>query len=235
MKTFKQYLNEEISKKVLDDLEVYFDKIYKSLGIDIEFTKHFHQQVNDPRNIKGISRSELVRIFRLTKKEHGPKIKRMNDKARAVISDMETDNNMPFEIKAVKNKKGIDLQLVAITVMRKPTASDHPKKFSTEYRPDKKNLPHIFKKSPRLRIGDEKKKDQRKKGWSKSHQDNPDWIREYGTAKQKAELKAKEKAPIRGGHKLGTKIPDKLLAKMRANRQGKTPTRSKGNWTSRRR
>ena len=220
MKTFKQYLNEEISPSVLGDLEKYFDKLYSSLGIDVEFTKHFHDRLNDPRNVKSISRSELNRIFVIAKKKYGKRIRNMNRGAEAVISDMETDVNMPFGIKKVNRPGGIDLQLYSKTVMRHP---------------DFKTGEGKYRNSPKLPIGDKNKAKTRKAGWRGDHRVEPEWIKKFGTSKEKAELKAKEKAPIRGGHKLGTKIPDKLLAKMRATRQGKAPTRSKSNWTSRRR
>jgi hypothetical protein len=95
MKTFKQF-SEDISKSDLDQIEKYADKLFLSVGIDIEFTRHFLDRVNDSRNKKPITSAELIRLFRLTYKKYGKKIPKMGADSQAVIHDMETDVNMPF-------------------------------------------------------------------------------------------------------------------------------------------
>ena len=115
MKTFKDFILEEITKNDLNQIEKYADKLFAAVGIDIEFTRHFLDRVNDARNKKPINSAELIRLFRLTYKKHGMKISQMNPNAQAVINDMETDINMPF---VMNLKKGM-LDLVAKTVMRK--------------------------------------------------------------------------------------------------------------------
>ena len=42
----------EIKKSDLDQVEKYADRLFASLGIDVEFTRHFLDRVNDQRNIK---------------------------------------------------------------------------------------------------------------------------------------------------------------------------------------
>ena len=116
MKTFKQHLNEDVSKSDLDQVEKYADKLFAAVGIDVEFTRHFLDRVNDERNKKPISTAELVRLFRLTYKKYGKKISKMNPDVEAVIHDMETDVNLPFVLNI---DKGGMLDLVAKTVMRK--------------------------------------------------------------------------------------------------------------------
>ena len=116
MKTFSTYIFERISKSDLDQVEKYADRLFAAVGIDVEFTRHFHDRVNDERNKKPINSAELVRLFRLTYKKYGKKIAQMNPDAEAVITDMETDVNMPFVINL---DKGGMLDLVAKTVMRK--------------------------------------------------------------------------------------------------------------------
>ncbi len=113
---FKEYISEEITKNDLDQIEKYADKLFAAVGIDIEFTRHFLDRVNDARNKKPINSAELIRLFRLTYKKYGKKIPKMNPDAEAVISDMETDVNMPFVLNL--DKDGM-LDLVAKTVMRK--------------------------------------------------------------------------------------------------------------------
>ena len=116
MKTFSQYIFERVSKSDLDQIEKYADKLFAAVGIDVEFTRHFHDRVNDERNKKPINSAELIRLFRLTYKKYGKKIAQMNPDAEAVITDMERDVNMPFVINL---DKGGMLDLVAKTVMRK--------------------------------------------------------------------------------------------------------------------
>ena len=116
MKSFSTYIFERVSKTDLDQIEKYADKLFASLGIDVELTRHFHDRVNDERNKKPINQAELVRLFRLTYKKYGKKIAQMNPDAEAVVTDMETDIKMPFVINL---DKGGMLDLVAKTVMRK--------------------------------------------------------------------------------------------------------------------
>ena len=109
-------LLEFVSKQDLDQVEKYADKLFAVVGIDVEFTRHFLDRVNDTRNKKPISTAELIRLFRLSYKKYGKKIPEMGPKAQAVIHDMETDINMPFVLNI--DRSGM-LDLVAKTVMRK--------------------------------------------------------------------------------------------------------------------
>ena len=117
MKTFNQYLlsEQEITKSDLDGVEKYADRLYKSVGIDVEFTRHFLDRVNDARNKKQITVAELIRLFKQSYKKYGKKIAKLGPDAEAVINDMQTDVNMPFVLKW----DGKELDLVAKTVMRK--------------------------------------------------------------------------------------------------------------------
>ena len=109
-------ISEKISRSDLDQIEKYADKLFAAVGIDVEFTRHFLDRVNDERNKKPINQAELIRLFRLTYKKYGKKIAKMNPDAEAVIHDMETDVNMPFVLNLDRNGM---LDLVAKTVMRK--------------------------------------------------------------------------------------------------------------------
>ncbi len=137
MLKFKQYISEEITKNDLNQIEKYADKLFAAVGIDIEFTRHFLDRFTDARNKKPINSAELIRLFRLTYKKYGKKIAKMNPDAEAVISDMETDVNMPFVLNL--DKDGM-LDLVAKTVMRKKdfkTTSkviNYEKKWSDKYK-----------------------------------------------------------------------------------------------------
>jgi len=105
----------KLTKNDLDAVEKYADRLYKSVGIDVEFTKHFLDRVNDERNKKQITVGELIRMFKQSRKMHGKKIAQLGPDAEAVLNDMQTDVNMPFVLKW----DGKELDLVAKTVMRK--------------------------------------------------------------------------------------------------------------------
>ena len=112
----KRTVSEEITKSDLDQVEKYADKLFAAVGIDVEFTRHFLDRVNDERNKKPISTAELIGLFKKTYKKHVKKIPTLGAEAEAVIKDMRTDINMPFVINI--DRDGM-LDLVAKTVMRK--------------------------------------------------------------------------------------------------------------------
>ena len=123
------YANAEkkITQSDLDQVEKYADRLFASLKIDVEFTKHFMDRVYDARNLKQITVAELIRLFKQAYRRYGKKIAKMTDQANAVINDMKTDINMPFVIDV--DRKG-DMELIAKTVMRKKnftTSASSPK------------------------------------------------------------------------------------------------------------
>ena len=111
----KESLRESISKSQLDAIEVYADKLFAKLGIDIEFTKHFLDRLNDKRNIKPISVPELTGMFKRLHRKHGKPLSKVDDDFDAVVKDFNNNINIPFAINVTPN----DIDLVAKTVMRK--------------------------------------------------------------------------------------------------------------------
>ena len=119
----------QVKKSDLDQIERYADRVFAAVGIDVEFTRHFLDRVNDARNVKQITPSELTRLFKQSFKKYGKKISKLGDDAQAVINDMKTNINVPF----VLNKtRGGELELVAKTVMRKKNFSTSNTKLSFE-------------------------------------------------------------------------------------------------------
>lgn len=110
-------LREEISKRDLDGIEKFADRLFAKVGIDVEFTRHFLDRVNDERNKKQITTAELTRLFKQTYNKHGKKIPQLGPDAEAVLKDMQTDINMPFVLKW--DSKTQEFDLVAKTIMRK--------------------------------------------------------------------------------------------------------------------
>ena len=107
----------EVTPILLKKLEQYLDRLFSRVGIDVEFTRHFLDRVNDQRNVTQITIQELVSLFRTTYGKHGKAIAQMGPDAQAVIKDMQTDINLPFVLEWDNINKELDL--VAKTVMRK--------------------------------------------------------------------------------------------------------------------
>ena len=127
MKSFREQLDESLEEKVtnkdLDDIEKFADKLFAKLDVDVNFTKHFGDRVNDPRNKTDITKSELIALFKKTYRQHGKAIASMDDHAEAVIKDIQKDINLPFVLNY--NKKTKELDLVAKTIMRKKDFKTH--------------------------------------------------------------------------------------------------------------
>ena len=90
------YINENISTEQLVAVEEYADKLFKELGLDVEFSRHFKERIKDPRNEKPITAAELIGLFKRAYQKSGKKIADMPPNAEAVLKDMRTDINTPF-------------------------------------------------------------------------------------------------------------------------------------------
>ena len=175
----KEAEERKITKSDIDQVERYADKLFAALGIDVEFTKHFMDRVNDARNKKQITSAELVRLFKQSYKKYGKKIAKMSDDANAVIHDMKTDINMPF----VLNYRKGEVELVVKTIMRKKnftTPASSPKLSFEQFRSkEMEMLKEVLKK----RSEADRKKDAKKKAkWAKT------------AAGKKSALKSKKRA-----------------------------------------
>lgn len=106
-----------ITQPMLDTLEKHLDRLFAAVGIDVEFTRHFLDRVNDRRNGEQITLKELAILFKDAYNKYGKQIAQMGPDAEAVIKDMRSDVNVPFALDWDSNKQELDL--VAKTVMRK--------------------------------------------------------------------------------------------------------------------
>ena len=146
-KSYYGGLNASVERKItqtdLDQVEKYADRLFSALGIGVEFTKHFMNRVNDARNVKQITVSELIRLFKQAFRRYGKKIVDLPDQANGVINDMKTDINMPFVMNA--NPKG-EVELIAKTIIRKKNFATSGFKLSFEqFRLDEAKAPDIKK------------------------------------------------------------------------------------------
>jgi hypothetical protein len=110
--------DEPVTQQDLDSLEKYLDALYNRDDIDLEFTRHFLDRVNDQRNRKQITTGELFKMFGKAEQKYGKQIADMGDKAQAVINDVGSKLNSPFVLNWNPRRKMFEL--IAKTVMRKP-------------------------------------------------------------------------------------------------------------------
>lgn len=105
----------EVSQAGISQVEAFADKLWNKLGVDVQFTRHFIERLNDERNGKPITTAELIRLFKKEYESYGQQISNL-DNMEAVLKDLTTELNLPFVIKDTENGKS----LVAKTIMRKP-------------------------------------------------------------------------------------------------------------------
>ena len=107
----------EITQVQLNALENALDKIFSKVGIDVEFTRHFIDRVNDERNMTQITLRELGQLFAKTYQKYGKPIAQMGPDAEAVLKDIQKDLNIPFAVTYDRRKDEFDV--VMKTIMRK--------------------------------------------------------------------------------------------------------------------
>ena len=122
--------DKQVTQADIDQLEVFADKVFAKVGIDVNFTRHFLDRVNDARNGKPITMSELTRLFKQQQRRWGKKIAQLGPDAEAVMKDLQTDINMPFALRW--DDKNNELDLIAKTVMRKKNFKTPNPEFPVE-------------------------------------------------------------------------------------------------------
>ena len=133
MKKITKQKNEDFTQKDVNDLEKFADRILAKYGIDVEFTRHFVDRLNDPRNSPEIKVSELQRVLKKIQRNKGKNI-RNNPDVEAVLKDMSTNLNLPVVIKT----KGDDsFEVTNKTIMRKKDFRTTSKVISYEKWSDK--------------------------------------------------------------------------------------------------
>jgi ribosomal protein L37AE/L43A len=105
----QKFAQNEMSKSTLNKIEKYAEK--QLSPEDIEFTKHFFDRINDPRNGKEISDAELTGFFKRLAKYKKQFRDFLEKYKQIVVTDKRNSINIPF----VKQAN----QIIAKTVMRK--------------------------------------------------------------------------------------------------------------------
>ena len=102
-------VDKPVTQADIEMLEIFADRLFAKVGIDVEFTRHFLDRVNDERNVRQITMSELTRLFKQEYKRWGKKIAQMGPDQEAVFKDLATDVNMPFALRWDDKNKELDL------------------------------------------------------------------------------------------------------------------------------
>ena len=110
-------VNENVSRNELQQLERFLDAMFKQAGLDIEFTRHFFDRVNDSRNGEPITTEELAHIFQRVYTRYAKKIVGHGANWEAVIKDLTSQINIPFVLEY--NRDTRMMELISKTVMRK--------------------------------------------------------------------------------------------------------------------
>ena len=104
-----------ISQSKVNDLEKFADRILDKYNVDIEFTRHFVDRLNDTRNDPNIKIAELQKFFKKIERNQARNIRKLPNYADAVLKDMETHLNLPIKI----IRKGDEIEVINKTIMRK--------------------------------------------------------------------------------------------------------------------
>lgn len=120
IKQFHQFVNEDLSTGELKQLEEFADSLFQDLGVDVVFTRHFKERVNDARNGRPITYTELKNLFLKAYLRAGQYISELPAETEAVIRDLSSNLNSPFIIQdAPGDSSHTDHDMVMKTIMRK--------------------------------------------------------------------------------------------------------------------
>ena len=123
----ENYSTNYISREDLKEVERFADKLFAGLEIDIAFTNHFYERLNDPRNGKQITDIELKEMFKDMFLKIGNNLSEMKIDTEAVINDVSSKLNMPFVM--MYDSRNNEVDLVSKTIMRKDDFKTLTKKY----------------------------------------------------------------------------------------------------------
>jgi glycogen debranching enzyme len=120
LKQFTQFVNENVDSGQLKELEKYADGLFNELGLDVVFTKHFKDRVNDIRNGQPITYNELKALFLKAYLRAGEQISELPVETEAVLKDLSSNLNAPFKIQDAPDDAGhTENDMVMKTIMKK--------------------------------------------------------------------------------------------------------------------
>ncbi len=111
----RKSLEEKITPLDLKILSHSANKLFSNDKVEVKFTNHFIDRVNDERNKPDITLEELLNFYNKQYIKNGKKIANMKD-IEAVLKELNSDINIPVYIEKMPNGK---VELRAKTIMRK--------------------------------------------------------------------------------------------------------------------
>lgn len=126
----RKTLQEYITPKDLKNVEDYADNLFSDVGVDVEFTKHFLDRVNDLRNKEDITTDELKWLYQKAHDRYANTISKLKPGEERVLTDPDTNINIPFAINW--DGKSPDMDMVGKTVMRKKNFLSYTPKLKLE-------------------------------------------------------------------------------------------------------
>jgi len=120
-------LKEKITHNELDNIENFIDNLFKALNIDVIFTTHFYDRLNDTRNINDIEPEELIHLFKNFFVKYKDKINLIPLNKDSILKDLQTKLNLPFIMQYDKTTK--EINFVAKTIMRTDKFNSGDKKY----------------------------------------------------------------------------------------------------------
>lgn len=114
-KIIRETLEEFVTYGDLKNVQNYADSIFSDVGIEVDFSNHFLDRVNDPRNGEDITPEELKALYKKAHDKYGKNLAHLKTGDERVVNDVQTNINIPIAINGTKP----DIDMVAKTVMRK--------------------------------------------------------------------------------------------------------------------
>lgn len=112
---FKEYLLENTTQTDINSLEKFADNLLKKYDIDVEFTRHFLDRINDNRNDPDITIQELKNFFKKIESKKGMRIKQAGINVEVILKDLSQALNLPT---VIEYKRGVFV-ITHKTIMRK--------------------------------------------------------------------------------------------------------------------
>lgn len=106
-----------ITKTQLSYIEKVLNKLFASLNINIDFSNHFLDRLNDPRNGEPITVKELVDVYNSLYDKHGVTLSHTPEEIEEIIKSISKNLNIPIVVRY--NRKTNKIDVVAKTIIRK--------------------------------------------------------------------------------------------------------------------
>lgn len=108
--------HQQVTQPELDELEKMIDSLFHTVGIDVSLSKvHFLKRMNDMRG--PVTTKEVGDLFRKAFMKYGKLLAKSGPEMQAVITDMQSDVNVPFVLVWNRDKEMLDL--IAKSTMKK--------------------------------------------------------------------------------------------------------------------